>query len=804
VHSRELLEIEALGLSKAAGLTALEKPRRKQGIAIGFDVEWDVQAADHPLLSAQFSAIVGAERRTRVYDPPAARLTSEAFIALVTRFVTEAGVELPPGRKPVHIVLIAHFAQAELSMFEDPIRDWRIQQVNKAHHAKLTREWRDLTGRRWTFSIVDLFAFFATSLGEVGRSIGLPKLDVDVERLATLKRRNRQEYDAYAGRDAEIAVEAFVRLRVDMLSNYNVDPLVHPTMAALAIAILRHKFLKRRPVPSVQVPNPRREGTMRLVTERFGLIRRLALRAYWGGRCEAFAYGLYAGPVDEWDVISMYPYAALGQPLPDSSTRWWKVQTVEGIEGLEGFALVDFEFPKDCKYPCLPVSHRERLVFPRAGWSACTFIELKVALGMGARLRIREAYGFRPRPEDTDHEVAAFMRHFLQLKAASPKGSIAYNTNKLVLNALVGKFAERAQPDMVVELEHRARQSGSPGVGAVVARSALLRDAIRGVPRPGSGWAPEWAALILGRARALIADLIAHTEPLLVSTDAVIVSAGTPLDCPALRQLQFLGSDLEQKCSGHALFVARARLYAVLQRPPLGGVRTLEERGKALAFDDSWEVVKIARHAIPGDDDEAAADVLACLREGRDVAEDRKPSRLLSVRSAVRKGRPVNDEFSDEKPRRAHFRWDHKRCLRDRDVNPFKGCSLTFPYAATHRMAASDGVRRRLARKRRGGRRKLSQARLAEVFTLFTSGGLSIREIAKRTGIPRSTVQDLHKAFVGDKGPLLDRYAPDQPSQQDHSIASRDDAPGSPPSAPTSQPATAANISGDASEVPSR
>src|SRR5258706_6354923 len=134
-------------------------------------------------------------------------------------------------------------------MFGDAIRDLRIEQVGKAHHARLP-DWRDADGRVWEISVVDLFAFYATSLKRIGKLVGHEKVDADRTNLAELLHRDRAEFERYAVTDSEIALLAFVQLRNSMLATWGVDVLQRKTLAGLSAGIFKYNFLKTTSAPS--------------------------------------------------------------------------------------------------------------------------------------------------------------------------------------------------------------------------------------------------------------------------------------------------------------------------------------------------------------------------------------------------------------------------------------------------------------------------------------------------------------------------------------------------------------------------
>lgn len=747
-----------LFLSRTADLPRVGLRRVGDAVTLGFDSEWDPRTQGRPLLSFQL-AIELADGRVvgRVIDAPAPRLEPIHVVHSVRALLAELGVEAPLRRGRRSFYLVAHFAQAELSMFSDAHRDFRIRQIGKAHFASLLKAVL-IEGEKWVFIITDLWAFYPMALKKVGDAVGLAKVEIeDRGDLARLKLADRAEFDAYALRDAEIAVVAFNRLRALLLTEYGVDTLIHRTLAGVASAIFRHGFLKSAPAPVERVLEPywRRtsaQGWRRAQREvpTFAgepAVRSAALRAYWGGRVEAYGRGLLQVPVEERDVVSLYPHAALAQPLPNAQTKWRAITAISEVTTHEGFGRFEFTFPADCRYPCLPVHPEDRLVFPLSGTTDCTFSEIRLALRFGAEVRAVEAHGFRPGDAEKNHDLGHYMREFIAKKASATKGTLEYDTWKLLLNALVGKLAEQTDRNLILSLEHEARQHGLTGVGGVVASSGVLRGAVHLDAGVGGLWAPEWASLILGKARAIVGAIVAASSPVLVSTDAVVVPAGTAITCPELALLEDLGSGLTVEKQADAVFIGRSRQYALLTR-----LQNLGDKTRSLARDDVWAVVKAARHGSVESEEEFAETILASLRARRDAAPPRSKIRLLGAEAAVREFQPINAEV--EKVGKTHFKWDGKRRLLDRDANPFTSWTPTVPYTSTARLTKAEAAREvaRYARWRALRKRARWKLRLA---AKLLRQGKGVRETARATGIPKSTVSDLRQRLLaGDNQDL--------------------------------------------------
>jgi hypothetical protein len=737
-------------------LSVVPQPARRRSnftaaepVIVGFDTEY--RRGGRSLLSVQFATYDAAGTIvSKVIYPPSPRLTPSSLAELVVAFLTEVDRLPALVRRQRKIVLVSHYAAAELGTFEDALRDVRIRQIGKAHHATLP-VLLDAMDHEWHVRVVDLFAYYNQSLEQVGAMVGLPKLVEDPTTLEALLHEDRDRFEAYAKRDVEIAVLAFERLRSSMREQWGVDVLQAPSLPSLASTIFRRNFLTVAPAPTTErhgaVSVKRKAGwTTRVKTFRLYSgppeIRLAAMRSYWGGRTEALVRGFVQGPVVELDVRSLYPSAALLQPLPNENTRWQRVTTVDEVRELEGFGNFEFSFPTDFKFPSLPVVREgaARLAFTTKGETFCTFSEIRAALALGAVVKVLDGWGFTPGASERDHELGRYLQHFMEEKSAAPKGSLEYETAKLLMNGLIGKLAEHGIPSKLLDLERHARQAGASGFTNAVARDGKLRDTLKGRPRVGALWTPEWASLILGRSRALMADLVAKGA-MLVSTDAVLVPPDLSVEGPALEALRSVGSDLEQKVEGDAMFVARSRLYAILQRA--GHVRP---GATVYAQDEHWAVVRVARHGTAESKEEFAQTVLACIAAGKDVAVPRTRTRLVGAEAAVREELHVNEEV--RKTGTTTFQWDAKRRLLDRDTNPFTSYTRTAPYLSLAMLEAAEHHRELRAGTARVRRRHAGE--LQDVVLHRLRMGDSIREIAKTTGVPKSTVGDMKKRVAAD------------------------------------------------------
>lgn len=750
-------DLEAnLGLFLSRTLTRLRRRPRAypHTVLVGVAVKWDEQGRV-PLL-VQFVTFVGEQLHAQAYELPGGRLTGEQLIDCIRALLRQASA-VPPARRGIRQVhVVAHEASGLLALFHSAVTEARVEQVGKAHHGRLERVKRE--EGIWDVRLVDLAGYFPKiSLEELARAVGLPRLDVDGLHLAALKQTDPARLLAHSTRDAEVILRAMLGFRADVLRAWGIDVLGSRTLPSIASVIFRLHFVRSGPAPvkKQQVVRKVKKGAsfrdeprVERVFNGDPAVRTMACRAYWGAQSEAFRRGFHVGAFSEYDAVSLYPHAALLQPLPHAGTRWIRLESLAEMEDHEGFGIFNFVFPENTRYPCLPV-HRQgvhRLAFTLQGTSCCTLAEIRLALRWGAKLEMVEAYGFKPGPRERDHDVGRYMRGFLKQKEAAKRGSLEYATAKLFANALLGKLAERMRASGLLDFEREGQLRGfGPGLGAAINASPELRASLKGLPDVGSAFAPEWATLVLGRARALMADITARGA-LLVSTDAIICPEGLDLRCEGLEALASVGGGMRLEHRADAVFIARARLYALLRK-----VENVGPGEPILGRDDTWAVVRVARQGTSESEKDFAKTLLACLREGRDVAPTRIRKRRLTAEAAVRERKPIHSVVEEEV--RTGFSWDNKRRLLDRDCNPFTQNTDTAPYRSLSRLEAGD--RQRLIREG-GARPQKSQVpihKLEKALALLR-GGKSVRQVARELKLARSTVGDIRKrAGVGTVQP---------------------------------------------------
>jgi hypothetical protein len=723
-------DIEKMEGWEARVLKPIQPHKRMDKVSIlGFDTEFH----EDRLLSVQL-ALMDNEGKLKSkcimeklegYD--AKRLLKDAL-----DFMFECGVQ-PFNR----IYLIAHFAVADLGHLKNCLKDFKFREINRAMHAEFIvpesqhekeLQFKELALGDFRLKIIDLFAYYPKGLDKIGEMIGLPKLEADRANILKFYQENPEGFRAYAVRDAEIALKAFMNLRDFLWNKYKVEIFKSPTIASVASHIFRINYLHEAPSPYTIVAKYQSYRTKKGEWSTRGAkeyryagsldLRDYALRCYWGGRAECFIHGFIKGKFKLYDVVSLYPSASMLQPLPNKDTKWIPITTENmNDEALEGYVCVEFEFPEGTRYPCLPVhgNLENRLYFPLKGISYCTMAEIREALRLGCKIKRIEGYGFKPSDKEFNHDLKAFMKEMLELKAQSPKGSLEHETYKLIANALIGKLAQRRCEDHLDYAQELYAMYGVP----------LGKFRFKGREKVGSTWAPEWASLILGKARALMSQFI-NKGALMTVTDSVLLPSNVSLECEALKELRSVGSNLEaEPYEVESALIVRSKLYALM--------------------DANGEIVKEAHHAVHLSSEQCKEIFKKALELGYDPDMEGKKEHIAKLKEAIFKGKPLGS--SELKPSRIYFRWDYKRILIQEPINMFREYSDTKPIDDVVKFEGEAfAVMKHQRAKLKRGRPREYPLELAEQVNALKTQGKSYRQIAKALSISLGKVQRILKA----------------------------------------------------------
>jgi len=730
-------------------------------IDIGFDTEFTAEpnSADRELISLQFS--LGRGKMSVYYINRREGISSEELLSYALKFLNEQGVE---PRK--HVYLISHFAIAELSKINDFYKDYegqrgfkvrpKISEFNKA------MRWEKSFGEI-TLHIADLFGHMKTSLEKIGSSLSFEKFKLEVNgkdhaywiaNMKELQDRHPNLYEAYAMRDAEIAIEAWRKI-VEQYKPLNIDPHLYTTYTSLAVAAFRRQ-MKRFPcktseekVLSKQVMKGgkwREHVARKIVYDGDFRVRVMAALSYWGGNNQAFVRGYLKGVEGTYyDFISLYIIAGILQPLSSAFTQYKELKQSDVKDGAEGFAEVDFSFPLDEEYPCLPVQedYYQKLMFPLSGKSYCTLTELRQALDEGVKLSGFHGYGFFPDENEIEHDLKPFLINMLQRKSAfdetaEGRKSIEREIEKAKMVGIIGRLAYM-KPSRTAEDITRLLHESSLELGKF--REYGKRRALRELTtrsEVGGTWHIEWASLILGKARSMAAWAVKKGEKCLsISTDGGFWLGDPKFENTELhKKLAVYHSGIRYEGSFDELFIARNRVYVaslngkVLHSAMMGiAVSGSSSEEKKANFED------MIRKGLTEGREEKLYD-----SGGKEVYEEVMTRRLTGLNDYFYEGVPLNSV--QLKAKKINWKPDYKRKLINADVKIFKDWTDTAPYETVDEaFRQAYGVREKVGRPKgtKKGFRGLTNEEIEQIRK--ASDEITHRELAEKHGVSVSTVK---------------------------------------------------------------
>ena len=701
------------------------------------------------------------------------------LVEWILRCLKEKGVE--PTNKTLY--LISHFSVAEFRH----VRDWEVLPkkggrffIGKGNvmHLKVS-----LITTKGTIKVkvIDSFAYFMRGLKNIAQFVGLKKIRLDdiegkdheywIEHMDEFLKRHGKEFWTYARFDSVILLKAFTRWREYFLETFDYEILNDwaPTIASVASDIFRLNYLKDEKGKPIKVApyDWVEEGGARKVKDKYKVLdkgrrearysgdrelRYLALRSYWGGRREAFVRGHVKKKLAILDFKAHYNRCGQTQPLPMAKTRWITTSNTRDFEriveeGWEGFAHVDFAFPKDFSHPCLPVMSSERntppprLMFPRTGEHVfLTLFELRVAKKICPNLKIlkiHEARGFIPTNLEIDNPLRRFLKKLESLKNQAQrekgKNSIEYHASKLMGNSIVGKFAQKVG---TWSFEDTLTMYETLGYDREALRSFLGKKR-SGSLKVGSTWCPEWSSLILGRARALLGIAFSMTKPFLGHTDSLVIEYDPKTIVKVIEALKDYDAILE------------------IETDKKGEKEVYDEawilRASVYVFFKDGKPRKSARHGYPTTEEDFIKLIQENLKAKRGVENVVTKWSIVKPSSSFKKNLPLGSDLLRET--NIDWKWDFKRKIKSyvRDCKKLEGALLwtslveTEPYNNV-KEAVKEEIRylnkRRGIKKRKKGRpRALTQKEIKKILALKREG-LTVREIARRLKKPKSTIQD--------------------------------------------------------------
>jgi hypothetical protein len=436
-------------------------------VVIGFDSEYvlDPQTQSNIVLSYQYAGRTSKGTWSGIIFPDAARRERIKMVELLGKAIEDGRAKGLIGYKwPKVIHAAAHFSRADLACFKDfSLLKGQFEAPRKTF-ATLTAPWKttynDSANNRHELSVYLIDTMLLTpggaGLAELGEMYEFEKIVLrpgTISRMDQLLREDPNLFTAYAVRDAEIAARHAWKMAEFARENLGMKKLP-VSLGSLAVRYLEtfweQECVKSNDVLGIEEVKKLRKWDkkakrFRPSTKTIYLPRvhdhvPLATECFHGGRNEAYYLGFT--PIDQWtdyDLKSAYGTAMAAIRIPDYRAARIVTDLSEyGYDSL-GLGRIQFRFPRDTRFPCLPVRTQNGLVFPLEGTTSVAAPEIKLAMDMGADLTIEHGVVV---PWKSDSRPFELFSRSIREKREQVKGSVEERTWKEIGNSLYGKIAQ--------------------------------------------------------------------------------------------------------------------------------------------------------------------------------------------------------------------------------------------------------------------------------------------------------------------------------------------------------------------------
>lgn len=439
------------------------------------------------------------------------------------------------------------------------------------------------------------------ALRDIGKQVGFEKLEIpapySIERMSEYLEQDPAGFEAYAMRDAEIAV-LYARRLADFAKRKLKINTLPATASGLALkwylSILKeleidrfaafglhkikreawHNPTKRKRVIRDVEPTPMRRLQEAFLTD-----------CYAGGRNESFWLG--PTPVGQWfdyDLAGAYSTGLADLPLIDFENPRPSTEVKDFLGHVAGYALVKFKHRPDTRFPVFAISRGGKgLIFPLEGLAYATAPEIQAAHDLKCEMDIKWGviYGWRRLPDDPVKDGVPSFRLFGPYVQAARK----LRNELKVFDPRAGKMK-----DTLESLAAKLYANGLYGKVCQSLRAKNVYDTRRAHQvrlKPSSITNPAIAAHVTGFIRAILAEILnkipRHRTVLSVTTDGFLTDAlRTELDesGPLCQRFIQLCNDIADGCEMLEKKHEVAQVVCMKTRGQLTGLAATAEDGK--------------------------------------------------------------------------------------------------------------------------------------------------------------------------------------------------------------------------------
>jgi hypothetical protein len=512
------------------------KPIKGKGptVLVGFDSEFVRRDGedDNEILSLQFHVDGECGPFQRVEYPTGKAKSDRPFLnEVMVNLILSAMEAGAIAEWPNQVVVCGFFLRIDLQAFGDlPVFKFDIDNIagravsinpltvklNDAEVARLLRNKYILANdpddvfRSLKIRFVDVGGHAApgTSLAQIGDLLELPKLQLPdgytKDRMDLLLEGNKQAFEEYGLRDAEIAVRFYKRLQ-EFAKRETGSSSLPATASGLAVTI----FTKQLEADGVDFNAAfgvyesataywnAVKGSVVTKTEKSaipmrGIFEPFVADCYNGGRNECYAFGpTPIGLYNDFDLAGAYTTGLVDLRRIDYENFRVSHNPHEYQGHVLGFAYVRFEFPEGTRFPSLPVRNKDNgLIYPLTGFSYCTAPEIEVALNLKCHINIMYGIIIPWLGCGDDRLFESYVMRIRKLRGQFATGSLDELYAKLLGNSLYGKTAQGLKTKIVfeaktmksVELPHSILTNAAIAAHATGFVRAVLSEQIASIP----------------------------------------------------------------------------------------------------------------------------------------------------------------------------------------------------------------------------------------------------------------------------------------------------------------------------------
>ncbi len=479
-------------------------------LVLSLDTEYQNDGPQNDIVSYQALAISAEGRAIEVIwvCEPGVRMSLAEICEVVRKLlgIKPKRLKMPNARQPSPILLLWHFGAAEWAALRDREKLGNVLQIIRKVPVSLGTVPLKLKLNNRTVKcgvkVADTTLLAPAgkgSLAALGEVVGVPKVglpDGAITRMRDYLADDESNFSAYGINDCRITYAYYARMHElanDVLGLPNM-PLtlggfgvsgyrVHTGNAALQefLGLTKVKGYRRTTIEK----SPERE-----------IVDGFFAPAFCGGLNVANEGEFSNTLVLDLDFRSCYPSAAATLPildwdvsehsneigpLLDASSDMQSLHSASSV----ALAYVTFRFPKDCRWPTIPIRAGNRgLIYPSYGTSFATTFELTEAFRKGAELDIHRLFHLQPVwNEDGSPQLmfASYLSQLIAKRGEYPKKSLENLMFKEMANSFYGKLAQGVRQRNVRSFDDVSALPESPitspaHAGAVtgIVRAALI------------------------------------------------------------------------------------------------------------------------------------------------------------------------------------------------------------------------------------------------------------------------------------------------------------------------------------------